>query len=359
MKLIRLLRGIVPLTLLAAMPAVADEGGYTPVNLATVDAFIVPAYRALAASTAGLDDTARTFCAAPTDAGLDALRDAYHRQVDAWQAVQHVSIGPVSFEMRRYRMQLWPDKRGNVGKHLGRLLAEGDAAMLDADDFARGSVAVQGISALEQLLFEDAPTAADFAGERRMRCQVAMAVTANMAMITRRIVDDWTAGDAPFRDYVASARLGNAFFEDDETLAALLLRDLRMQLQLIVEYKLTRPLGESADTVRPRRAESWRSGRSLRNVRVNLEALRAQWQAGFATVIDDDTLLGGVEADFDAALAALADLQRPLVDLLDDADARQRVTLLVAATQALVGRFLGDIPGHLDLAAGMVSLDGD
>src|SRR5690606_18687509 len=117
-----------------------------------------------------------------------------------------------------------------------------------------------------------------------------------------------------------------------------------MQLQFINEYKLTRPLGDDAESIRPRRAESWRSGRSLRNVRINLESLREEWRAGFAPVIADVALRDGVEAAFDQALGHVAGFERPLVDLIGEPDARQRLAALVASVNVLVEYFLGKVP---------------
>ncbi len=343
----------------AQSPTGGREVDFTAVNMAILDEFLLPAYARLEGAAPVLDDAARTFCEKPGDAELLRVKDAWHGFMDRWQAVQHVSLGPVSFEMRRYRVQLWPDKRGNVGQHLRRLLAAADPGDLEAARFARGSVAVQGLSALEHLLFEDDPAAPDFTGENAFRCDVLTTITANLLAITRQVGADWRVGAGAHRVKFELASAGNAFYENEEALSEMLLRDLRMHLQFINEYKLARPLSDGVESIRPRRAESWRSARSLRNVRINLESLREQWRVGFAPVIGDAELRHNVTAAFDDALARVAGFERPLVDLIDDPDARGRLGGLIASVSELIRYFLGDVPRDLDLAAGLVSLDGD
>ncbi len=335
------------------------EVDLSAVNMAILEDFLLPAYARLEEAAPPLDDAAQAFCAAPDDAGLTSLKAAWHEFMDRWQVLQHVSLGPVSFEMRRYRIQLWPDKRGNVGKHLRRLLAAADPGDLEPSRFPRGSVAIQGLSALEHLLFEDDPAPAAFTGDGAFRCDVVRAISANLLSITGQIGVDWREGPGAHRTKFELASAGNAFYENEEALAEMLLRDLRMQLQLIGEYKLTRPLGDDARSARPRRAESWRSGRSLRNVRINLESIRDEWRAGFAPVIGERGLRDGVEAAFEDALAQVAGFERPLVNLIGDPDGRRRLVALNAAVAVLVEYFLDDVPADLDLAAGLVSLDGD
>lgn len=116
-------------------------------HLRVADEHIIPAYEALAQATAGLREMASSFCDGPDTAALLRLREGFHAAMDAWQSSQHIRFGPVEFLMRNHRYELWPDKRGAVGKHLRRLLAAQDWAALEPERFAAGSVAVRGLRA--------------------------------------------------------------------------------------------------------------------------------------------------------------------------------------------------------------------
>jgi hypothetical protein len=330
-------------------------------NASMLEKFILPAYADLADSAVMMKRTAREFCRNPELDGLDTLRLAFHDVMDHWQAVQHVSIGPATFEMRRYRMQLWPDKRGNVGKHLGRLLDSRDETQFDHDTFARGSVAIQGLSALEQLLFEEGIDTAGFATDQagRFRCLVVATVTANIDDISKRILSGWVEGNTAHRTYFESAIHGNAFYESDEDIATRLLRDLRMQLQLVQEYKLSRVMGVDVESSRLRLAESWRSKRSVRNIRINIESIQLQWTTGYASLVNDPMLVENVGSGFDSVFAVLDELDRPLEDLIQIPKSRELLDVLVDRVATLTSYFLYDIPADLELSAGMVGLDGD
>ena len=49
--------------------------------------------------------------------------------------VQHLSLGPVEIEKRRFRLQFWPDKHNTGGKQIGRLLATQSTDALPMDAF--------------------------------------------------------------------------------------------------------------------------------------------------------------------------------------------------------------------------------
>jgi hypothetical protein len=138
---------------------------------------------------------------------------------------------------------MWPDKRGSVGKHLRRLLASGDYARLEPERFASGSVAVQGFSALERFLFSGDITTDSFgkSEQGRYRCAVLATITGNLCRMAAEVVEEWTAGEEPFRDFIATAAKGNAYYYSDLEVNSTLLNSLHTELRLIVEYKLIRP----------------------------------------------------------------------------------------------------------------------
>ena len=82
--------------------------------------------------------------------------------------------------------------------------------------------------------------------------------------------------------------------------------DLLTLFQLVGDLKLASPLGLSLDEPKPKLAESWRSGRSLRNVELNLESARAMYgkdgTSGFRSLMP----AGGDSDDLDDQIARLS-----------------------------------------------------
>jgi len=348
-------------SLLLALVAAGARGAEPPNYPRIADEHIIPAYEVLAQATAGLNEQATAFCTRPDAAALRSLREHFHDAMDAWQSIQHIRFGPVEFLMRNYRYELWPDKRGTVGKHLRRLLAAQDPAALDPERFAAGSVAVQGFSALERLLFgPDVSPGAFATGEgARYRCAVVQAITGNLAHMSTGLLHDWTQGEESHRNYFATAARGNAYYEDDRDLSARLLNSLYTQLQVAVDQKLDLPLGESPEQARPKRAESWRSERSLRNIRLNLLGTRALYRIAFAARLDDKALDRDVESAFEATLRALDAIPMPLARAVNDAAGRAALESLRAEANKLKALFANPVPQSLNLPLGFNSLDGD
>src|SRR5205823_7679797 len=95
-------------------------------------------------------------------AGFDEARDAYRRTADAWTEIEFVRYGPISDDFRVDRLNYWPERKNATARGLAALLTKEGSADLAPARFAENSVAVQGLPALERLLFEG--TAPDFLG---------------------------------------------------------------------------------------------------------------------------------------------------------------------------------------------------
>jgi predicted lipoprotein len=339
--------------LLNGLPAFAAPDP-DALNLAVADDHLIPAYARLAQATTTLDGTARQHCAAGST-GIVSIREAYAQAFLAWQGIQHIRFGPIQVLSRDFRFQLWPDKRGTVGKHLARLLASRDPALLEPDHFARSSAALQGFGALERMLYDDA----DAPEDRDWYCAVVGAMTANLERMATGTRDLWLDGDPPHRDYYATASSGNDYYGSADELSARLLNNLHTQLERIADLKLPRPLGDAIDSARPKQAEAWRSALSLPAIRANLEALLQLYTVGFAPRLDDAPLDAAIRAGFDASLAHIGRVDRPLAQAVTDPADREQLVVLTKELQRLKALVGGRLSETLGLPLGFNSLDGD
>ncbi|MCB1773290.1 MAG: imelysin family protein [Gammaproteobacteria bacterium] len=347
------LAGCLLATLIATQLAVASvaAGDADTANLAVADEHIVPAYQALQEQTAALDAAAQAGCLAPD--GRSQMQNAFASAFLAWQDIQHIRFGPVQYLSRDFRFQMWPDKRGSVGKHLARLLASGDPAALETATFASGSVAVQGFSALERLLYGSE------GGGREWQCQVINAITNNLQQMATDTLVGWTTGDESHHRMFATAGDGNALYDSAGELSGKLLNSLHTQLELVIDRKLRRPLDDNMAKARPKRAEAWRSGLSLPAITRNIEALRALYRVGFARILGDKALDARIEAGFESALATAAGIGLPLHEAVKDDAQRQQLERLLADLERLAQDIGRELTSALGLSLGFNSLDGD
>ncbi len=351
----------------AAQPP-GPQPDWADLNLALVQGHLVPRYRVLAQATRNLAAGLDAFCAAPDEAGLNQARGRFVAALDAWNGIAHMRFGPIETDQRFYRFQVWPDKRGTGAKQVRQLLAEADPARLEPAALARDSVAVQGLSALELLLYPHSEvTLADFQAEggAGFRCRFAAAIGRNLAGLGQATLADWTQGEAPYAKTVLEPGIGQGRFADPSALGTAVLMTLNTGAQVVHELKLREPLGPGPTAANPRKAEAWRSRRSLANVCTNLRALGHLYATALAP-----RLAGLWLPETDQGLAlTLAAAQSACLSLppeaLDEApgpdrpDARQALEHLrdlAGALQARTGKRLAE---ELDLTLGFNSLDGD
>lgn len=358
-------RLLFPAALLLLSGPARAASPWPAVNVALVDEHIVPRYQQLATAAARLDERSRAFCANPDQAGLAETRAAFQQTMDAWMGIQHVRFGPVELFLRYSRFQLWPDKHNTAERQLRKALAERDAAQLSEENFPHASVALQGLSAYERLLYDDDGDIARFGTVQQpaYSCLLLAAIAHNLDRMAADTLREWTAAKPSYRDIVLGAEQGNSYFESSDEFSARMLNNLYTSLQVVVDQKLMLPLGAGPSEAGSRRGESWRSGRSLRNIALNLEAAEALYLTGYSAVLKANAQTAPLDHEIRQAFGQALQAARAVEQLPDDAmtSPEQRPALerlLAAATE--VKRLLGGpLPGGLGLSLGFNSLDGD
>ena len=270
----------------------------------------------------------RSFCAAPSESLHEGLVTSFHDTADRWAEVEIFRSGPSSRDFRHERFNFWPERKNAVSRGLSALRAGSAAAT--ADEISAASAAVQGLPALERLIFEDA-YAAD-------RCSLGPVISTNAAELAIQMQTAWTN---PPPEANAEGRTALA-------------TDLVTSFAVIKDSKIEAVIGESPDEAKPKAAEAWRSGRSLRNIAHNL--------AGLARV--NSVLAAALPADA-ALVSTTRQAQRIAASLSGDlgtiaaGDRRYDVVLLRDAVDAAEDRAAIEIPAALGVTIGFNSLDGD
>lgn len=345
---------------LASLPGTGrcDETTY---NLKAIDGYILPGYARLAVTSEQLAKEMRSFCHTPDEDRWSQARAAYHQAMDSWQYIQVIRFGPIEHSLRGYRMQFWPDKRQSVSRHLARLLDKPDPNALEPQTFANASVALQGFSALERLLFDPDTLSGEFgqSGTNAFHCQLMQAITRNMAGIAKALLSEWQKGASSHRALIASASLGNKAYADGAEVSARLFNSLFTQIELMLDGKLLAPLGESLQMARGRRSESWRSSRSLRNLTTNLQAVQKLTQLAFISRLADPLLNKRIEDQMAICHQRIEHIALPLHLAVADSSQRQHVKRLLAALSKLKQILITELAPALEIPIGFNSLDGD
>jgi len=352
--------------LLVATPALAlEDADYAAAVVSTAKGTIIPGYQAFGYTAKDMQARLEALCKAPADDTLKNAQQQFAALTTAWARIQYISFGPIFEHQRAFRIEYWPDKRNVVGRQLAEVLKKQEHAALEPERFATTTVGVQGLPALERMLFGDDAISELKGAGAAFRCGLFAAISNNLETIARDVVTGWTEGDSAFL-----ARIEHPS-EDDEELpsgrdaAGRLLNDLLTATIAMRDMKLLAPLGTSLAKAKGQNAEYWRSGQSVAVLAANLDG----WRALFGT----DQGLGGllaaqpngkpvaddVSAAADQAAKALAEITLPLDKAVADSAQRKRVEAFAVQLVKLRDLLAGPVTTTLNLPVGFNALDGD
>lgn len=337
--------------------AAPTEQDWQTLNAALVSAHIQPRYLQLQSSSKELAAQSAQLCQAFSPEQLATTRQAYQQTMAAWQDVQHIQFGPIQNLMRNFSMQFWPDKKNLIGKQVAVLLKEQKPETLDTEYMFQASIGVKGLPAMERLLFSD--QAAENLADNSYACQLNSTIAAYVALNAEGTSTEWQ----DFAAQISNAGDGESYYESHQEAAVDMMKAMVEPIEVIRDLKLLRPLGKD-DRIRPKRLESWRSQRSLDNLKINIRALHDIYSGGDNRVSDllqqqgEATLANELEAQFGEVEKQLAEIPGPLYLTLTEGQAADRLQQLSDSLKTLHIGLLTAMQ-TLEVQLGFNSRDGD
>lgn len=353
---------VVPMLMLlfACTTSLAAEPKHDSVNRTIADRVIAPIYENYRQAMHNLPPAIFRLCNSPGDETLAVAKGAFLRSMETWQRLHPVAFGPIETEGLGVRIHFWPDKHGTAGKQLSRLLAKPDPAALE-NGVAGKSIALQSLAALERLLFSQADLTmtkdSDFA------CTLAEAIADYQADLAEKIVKSWQKANGHYALFT-NANGGNEAYYDAADATANLFNALTASLEGIATNKLKRPLGKSLRRAKPKRAENWRSGRSLLNIIANLETIEAVYlePGGLNAFLLENghiSLDATIREGLDQTLETARSVELPLDAAVKNETERAKAEKLLGQVEALSALFTGTFAEIALLPVGFNLLDGD
>jgi uncharacterized protein len=347
--------------LLAAPTLAATDADLAAVVERSVGGSIVPAYDVLAADAEAMADALQTYCDAPSADGRAALAPAFAALIEGWAGADFFRFGPMASEGRYERFAFWPDPHGTGARQLRRFLAADDEALLAPGAIAGQSAAVQGLPALESLLFsgDDAVAAAETPD--RYRCALAAAVAANVARIAGEAQAGW-AGPEGWQALIENPGPDNPVYRTEKEAVTEILKALLLGLEQTRDHRLAAALGETPETANARRAPYAISGNALPYLRASARALEDfAAKAELASLLPADAAWMADAARFEFAnLARALDTgDDDLASALADPKTRERLAYAAIVLKSLRDIFQLQLAPAAGLSPGFNALDGD
>jgi uncharacterized protein len=365
---------VAAILLLASVSAAQAEADHAAIAKAALTQVIRPGYAALAGAADVLQGKMGALCQQPSAASLDEAKTAFATTVSAWSKVEILRFGPVTQDHRFERLFYWPDPKSIGLKQVQQALAEKDEDIELPVELTGKSVALQGLPALEYLLYGDGAeilakervvgeddSSPEIDTEGAFRCGFALAVATNIDHIADALVEDWREGSAYEKAFLSPIP-EDAIYHAPKEVTLDLFKSFTSGIELVRDQKLAKPLGAIPDEARPKLAAFWRSGLTFANAAGNLAGVRTLFaQGGFAQIVAGES--AGVENsilfDLHHAIETLRGIDLPMQDVAQNADLRSKIEALRVALKS-AAQTAGDmIARGAGLAFGFNAMDGD
>jgi hypothetical protein len=325
-----------------------------------IDGFVRPAYGEFSQATVALESKLETLCTAPGEPNLAAARIDFVAAVRSWARVENIRFGPVTEENRLERILFWPDRKSIGLKQVQAAISTQDPSAADPRTLAEKSVAMQGLGALEFVLFG---TGSDdlLATAGAYRCRYGQAIATNLKSMASEIESVWNA-PAGIAAQWANPGAENPLYRNDAEATTELFNIFVHGLEMIRDVRINGFLGGTTEDDKPRQAVFWRSEATIVSLAADLDGLSDLFEAAdLAPLLDSDNswIPDSVSFEFANVDNALKAADGPVAVVLKDMEKRKKLDYARLVTSSLSELFGVRLAGALGLSAGFSSLDGD
>ena len=249
--------------------------------------FILPGYKLLGQRLLALNASIGELCKAPALKQLQLSRKAYRDGIAAWGKVEFIRFGPVAVNNRYEQIFYWPDRKGRGRRQVLRLLSAADESILETGRLANKSVAVQGLTALEHVLFGKTSGTLAKGPANSFDCRYAAAIVANLESINSAILAGWQLNGG-FAAIWHSPGPDNPVYLEPNEVSLELVKALDYGLENLRDRRIAPVLGFGKNRRRKSRPVLWRSKSSMVLINANIEGLRdLLFKAGLANAYID------------------------------------------------------------------------
>lgn len=279
---------------------------------------------------------------------------AFEALVAAWSRVEWLRLGPVATEHRYERLFYWPDRGLRGRRQLAAFIAELAPGDLDRESLAEKSVALQGLPALEYVLYTE-PSGIH---AQSAQCVAARPIAELMSEVTASLAEEWRSKGALTN---ALTRTGEPLSEDRAL--AKTMQEAASALTLAADGKIGQAMGTQAAAARPALAPFSRSSLTAPSIDAMVGGLRQLFDGEFQRLLPEDSRYAGA-----GLLRELEDIQFHLGVLAEagswetvvrDEQHRKRLQYLRQPLLSAHNGLSTGLTGALGLSAGFNSTDGD
>ena len=327
-----------------------------------VDGYIRPEFRHFSATLHTLDERIGAFCAKPDAAGYEGVAAAYSDALAGFARVGFLRFGPLIDDHRLERILFWPDRKSTGRRQAEQAVADHDQSVLTLSSLKDKSVAMQGLLALEPVLFDDAraPLIAD-GEDAAFRCGYAKAIGGNLVEMSDAIAAEWAAPDG-YAALLLKPGPDNVAFRSDQEAASQVLGALTTGLQIVRDQWIRPIMGSGPDKPKPRMALFRRSGNSLAMIGAGVGGLKDYLAAlDIEPLLDEEFAWMGASLQFELsnAMKTLGEMKEPLTKTLRKRETYDKLAFVDVVLDSVRDSVSEELAIALKIQVGFNALDGD
>jgi predicted lipoprotein len=345
-----------------AAPAVAQSAIPNEQIIAgAIEGYIQPEFQAFADEAGSLKTDVAALCTTPSAETLETARMQFKSVAVAFSRVEFVRIGPLGLFDRLERLLFWPDRKGIALRQVQTALAEEDPTAAKAETLKDKSVAMQGLGALEFLLFGTGSD--DLATASAYRCDYAQAITTLVDGLATTINSEWhdTSPGGPVQHMLDP----QPTFDDYRTQREVLERLAATMIhgtEAIRDTRIAPILSVTTGSPKPKSALFWRSNMTAASLAANFDGIHDFFVAARypeAIGVTNSWVANGAVFEFENAARAAAAIVDPMEQAVADKvqlDALKYMSIITGSLDHLLGE---NLAAALGLSVGFSALDGD
>ena len=334
---------------------------------------ILPRYETLFFNSKKLSSSMIQFCETQSAEKFELVKKNFADTVLSFAAIEHIHFGPIIKNYRLEKLAYWPDHKGRGLRAVRRLLKTKDRQALSPQKFSEKSIAVQGLTALEFVLFGKGSRngkTQDFKNlfspdeQGRFRCDYGIRLTANIQQLSAEVYNGWKEQNATIKELLNPSAT-NEHYRNRKEVILEFYQSVTVEMKKIHDLKIQPLFGRKGKSEKPKRAAFRRSGLSLEVIETNIEAMdHFVRKSGFKLLLDKSPvdLQFHVRKMFKKIYASFDEFEKKsfrIFNVLADENAKNQLKDIAKTVSHLNVGFARYFALAADLPLGFNASDGD
>ena len=348
----------VVLTIVTTSATAADKLHFAHALKKGLEDIIIQDHEAFLDAALEMVEPINNLCDDPSKKNLKAVHKNFEVLVLQWSRIEMYHFGPALENNLFEKLFYWPDRRGRAIRQVRTVLSRQDQTVLTIETLAQKSVAVQGLLALEFILFGTGSETLVIGNHHR--CSYLGSIAGVIGTNASSLLGGWK-GEEGYATEMMNAGHANSFYNSSGEAIQELIKAAATQLQIVGELKIAASIGKLTEKAKPKRAPFWRSDLTTANMLANIIAVERLLDSGISELVvkKDDKANKSLRFQLDQVKLALKTIDSRWIDAVSSGQGREVLFRLHNYLAKTVKILQTSYPRALGLIFGFNTLDGD